>query len=349
MGAIMAAGLLDAGGRNATPALRSHSGYFRRTSVVALALFTQYWCAPSFFCTSLVCCGTELWCRRLASGCTCCRVRVLQLLRRTRVFAGTDQSVLLCVPDQAGLLSCCVICLNGLSGLSPKVHPMPLLWCYAMELIGNCVEALLRIPKPAPAYICSCLLCVHGGLSACILHIDAQTNLYSEVCWHVVAYKVNKLPNDAGFCSIPGVLTASSQMRASSTPSGVCSSAALPSRWGTPPQKNLRACGAGAGTGTRSRTASAWRCSRRRSLGSTATCACRPSRRAPCTCDLNVELNIESNIECCHFQHLPKCSTSVTLQLPPSLPFAMNRSSLHLWHTCVDYGLGLVSPAAKCV
>lgn len=45
MGAIMAAGLLDAGGRNATPALRSHSGYFRRTSVVALALFTQYWCA----------------------------------------------------------------------------------------------------------------------------------------------------------------------------------------------------------------------------------------------------------------------------------------------------------------
>jgi hypothetical protein len=44
MGAIMAAGLLDAGGRNATPALRSHSGYFRRTSVVALALFTQYWC-----------------------------------------------------------------------------------------------------------------------------------------------------------------------------------------------------------------------------------------------------------------------------------------------------------------
>jgi 26S proteasome regulatory subunit N2 len=44
MGAIMAAGLLDAGGRNATPALRAHSGYFRRTSVVALALFTQYWC-----------------------------------------------------------------------------------------------------------------------------------------------------------------------------------------------------------------------------------------------------------------------------------------------------------------
>ena len=70
MGAIMAAGLLDAGGRNATPALRSHSGYFRRTSVVALALFTQYWCAPLFFCTSLICCSIELWCRRLASSCT---------------------------------------------------------------------------------------------------------------------------------------------------------------------------------------------------------------------------------------------------------------------------------------
>ena len=29
MGAIMAAGLLDAGGRNATVGLRSRSGYFR--------------------------------------------------------------------------------------------------------------------------------------------------------------------------------------------------------------------------------------------------------------------------------------------------------------------------------
>ncbi|KAK9844017.1 hypothetical protein WJX81_001983 [Elliptochloris bilobata] len=54
MGAIMAAGLLDAGGRNATPALRSHSGYFRRTSVVALALFTQYWYwYPLSYCISL--------------------------------------------------------------------------------------------------------------------------------------------------------------------------------------------------------------------------------------------------------------------------------------------------------
>lgn len=43
MGAIMAAGILDAGGRNVTVGLRSHSGYFRRTSVVALAIFIQYW------------------------------------------------------------------------------------------------------------------------------------------------------------------------------------------------------------------------------------------------------------------------------------------------------------------
>lgn len=43
MGAIMAAGILDAGGRNATLALRSEAGYFRRTAVVGLALFLQYW------------------------------------------------------------------------------------------------------------------------------------------------------------------------------------------------------------------------------------------------------------------------------------------------------------------
>ncbi len=44
MGSIMAAGILDAGGRNVTIGLRSRSGYFRRTSVVGLAVFTQYWC-----------------------------------------------------------------------------------------------------------------------------------------------------------------------------------------------------------------------------------------------------------------------------------------------------------------
>ena len=44
MGAIMAAGIIDAGGRNVTVGLRSRSGYFRRTSVLGLAVFTQYWC-----------------------------------------------------------------------------------------------------------------------------------------------------------------------------------------------------------------------------------------------------------------------------------------------------------------
>lgn len=43
MGAVMAAGILDAGGRNATVGLRSRSGHFRRTAVLGLALFTQYW------------------------------------------------------------------------------------------------------------------------------------------------------------------------------------------------------------------------------------------------------------------------------------------------------------------
>ena len=37
------AGILDAGGRNGTVSLRSRSGTFRRSSVVGLTLFTQYW------------------------------------------------------------------------------------------------------------------------------------------------------------------------------------------------------------------------------------------------------------------------------------------------------------------
>ncbi|KAF5841250.1 armadillo-type protein [Dunaliella salina] len=44
LGAIMAAGILDAGGRNVGIGLRSRSGFFRRTSVIGLAVFTQYWC-----------------------------------------------------------------------------------------------------------------------------------------------------------------------------------------------------------------------------------------------------------------------------------------------------------------
>jgi 26S proteasome regulatory subunit N2 len=50
MGAIMASGLLDAGGRNATMGLKSRSGYFRRTAVVGLAVFVQYWWAPLGCC-----------------------------------------------------------------------------------------------------------------------------------------------------------------------------------------------------------------------------------------------------------------------------------------------------------
>ena len=43
MGAIMAAGILDGGGRNATVGMRSASGSFRRTAVLGMALFVQYW------------------------------------------------------------------------------------------------------------------------------------------------------------------------------------------------------------------------------------------------------------------------------------------------------------------
>jgi hypothetical protein len=54
MGAIMATGLLDAGGRNLTVALRSASGYFRHTSIVGLMLFLQYWYwYPLSYCLSL--------------------------------------------------------------------------------------------------------------------------------------------------------------------------------------------------------------------------------------------------------------------------------------------------------
>lgn len=39
----MAQGILDAGGRNSCVALRSRAGFFRRTTVIGLAMFTQYW------------------------------------------------------------------------------------------------------------------------------------------------------------------------------------------------------------------------------------------------------------------------------------------------------------------
>ena len=43
MGAILAAGILDAGGRNVTINLRSRAGFHRDLSLAGLALFTQYW------------------------------------------------------------------------------------------------------------------------------------------------------------------------------------------------------------------------------------------------------------------------------------------------------------------
>jgi len=43
MGAILAAGILDAGGRNVAINLRSRAGFHRDLSLVGLALFTQYW------------------------------------------------------------------------------------------------------------------------------------------------------------------------------------------------------------------------------------------------------------------------------------------------------------------
>ena len=43
MGAIIAAGILDAGGRNATISLRSRAGFNRVSAIVGLALFTHHW------------------------------------------------------------------------------------------------------------------------------------------------------------------------------------------------------------------------------------------------------------------------------------------------------------------
>jgi 26S proteasome regulatory subunit N2 len=43
MGAILASGILDAGGRNVTIKLKSRSKHDKLTAVVGLAVFTQFW------------------------------------------------------------------------------------------------------------------------------------------------------------------------------------------------------------------------------------------------------------------------------------------------------------------
>jgi 26S proteasome regulatory subunit N2 len=43
MGSVLAQGVLDAGGRNVTIDLMSHSGVAKAPAVVGMALFTQYW------------------------------------------------------------------------------------------------------------------------------------------------------------------------------------------------------------------------------------------------------------------------------------------------------------------
>jgi 26S proteasome regulatory subunit N2 len=54
MGAIMAQGIIDAGGRNVTIGLRAKSGYPRMTAVLSMLVFTQYWYwYPLSYCISL--------------------------------------------------------------------------------------------------------------------------------------------------------------------------------------------------------------------------------------------------------------------------------------------------------
>lgn len=79
MGAIMAAGILDAGGRNVTLGLRSRSGYFRRTSLAGLAMFTYtwYWYPSTYFLslamqpTALIGLNAELQMPKMSVTCNC--------------------------------------------------------------------------------------------------------------------------------------------------------------------------------------------------------------------------------------------------------------------------------------
>ena len=43
LGAILATGILDAGGRNVTLSMQSRSGFTKASAVVGLALWCQYW------------------------------------------------------------------------------------------------------------------------------------------------------------------------------------------------------------------------------------------------------------------------------------------------------------------